>query len=237
MTNHTISSTIISSMNTNCPMLDWDAIIHSYLSRANSFSWLASWEARAWAVRVGPEIAPWGWARWPENLPFADRRCFFVVGLLLLLCPFRHRVALPALGPLTLVLTLPLAIMVVHVAGSETGSHTQTIASQLSTALRLLLHFVTQPSTYHWPAGWCLEFPYCAWVLCFYIKVACKCKCLVGAWVQVHVWVWVRVQVRGCGYGSVVSCCFSTWNDFLQKANEWDITHPELPTWDYPPGD
>ena len=102
-------------MNTNCLMLHWDAIIHSYLSRANSFSWLASWEARAWAVRVGPETAPWGWARWPENLPFADRRCFFVVGLLLLLCPFRHRVALPALGPLTLVLTLPLAIMVVHV--------------------------------------------------------------------------------------------------------------------------
>jgi len=75
------------------------------------------------------------------------------VGLLLLLCPFRHRVALPALGPLTLVLTLPLglAIMVVHVVtqARKQEATPKLLLRSFSLALRLLLHFVTQPSTYH----------------------------------------------------------------------------------------
>jgi len=64
-------------------------------------------------------------------------------------------------------------------------------------------------------------------------------KCLVGVRVQVHVWVWVRAQARGGGVvmGAWLAVVLAHEMTSCRKPmNEIYITHPELPTRDYPLG-
>ena len=110
----------------------WLVRLPSYLLRALPSSWLASWVVRASVVKVWPGTVPCVWARWLANFPLAERRCLFATGLLLLLCPFRHRLVLLGLGLLTLALGLPFAM---YACTSSTwtslqpGSHASLISA------------------------------------------------------------------------------------------------------------